>query len=291
MVTEAPEQEEDEEEPEEDEEEPEEDDEEPEPTAVPTPAPTAEPTAVPTPAPTAEPTPVPTAAPTKEPEPTPGPTWGPWPWWPTAAPTIAPTAAPTAEPTTEPTATPTVTPSATPAPPQEGYCRISFEVPYVLISGAEPENSDEAKSIKDSLVYGSSDVKKGDLLGWKQSNVEVTSIPNHEDVQDLGFEFVGWYKASGFEWNFDVDVAMEDTVLYPVWKDKDGNFYRVKISKELGVCYSIKQDSASTPSPAPTSTPSPTPASESSPAPTSEPSPTPTSEPSPSPTSESAGES
>lgn len=110
-----------------------------------------------------------------------------------------------------------------------------------MISGKEPENSDEAKSIKESHAYGSSDVKKGELLGWKQKNPEVTSIPNHEDVKDLGFEFVGWYKANGVEWNFDADVAMEDTVLYPVWKDKDGNLYKVKVSEELGVCYSLKE--------------------------------------------------
>lgn len=133
---------------------------------------------------------------------------------------------------------------------------MSYEIPYVLLSGKEPENADEAKSILPQLVLGPIDVKKGELLNWKQENVEVTTIPNHEDVQGLGFEFVGWYKLNGSDaWNFDTDVIMEDMVLYPVWKDKDGNLYKVKVAEELGVCYSIKEMPAATPSPAPSSEP------------------------------------
>ncbi len=281
--------------------------EEPEPTPVPTLAPTPEPTPAPTLAPTPEPTAAPTIAPTTEP--TPNPTWKPWPtfgpWWPvvtptpaptaestiepTAVPTVEPTIEPTAEPTIEPTAAPTVeptiAPTATPVPPQEGYFRISYEIPYVLLSGKEPEDADEAVGIKPSLSYGSSVVKKGEYI-FKQREAEVTSIPNHTEVQDLGFEFVGWYKANGFAWNFDTEVIIEDTVLYPVWKDKDGNLYKVRVSKKLGICYSIKEEAASEPSPEPSSEPSPEPSSEPSPEPSSEPSPAPSSEPSPAPSSE-----
>lgn len=140
---------------------------------------------------------------------------------------------------------------------------MSYEIPYVLLSGKEPENADEAQSILPPLVYGPSDVKKGELLNWKQEKVEVSTIPNHEDVEGLGFEFVGWYKINGSDaWNFDTDVIIENMVLYPVWKDKDGNLYKVKVSEELGICYSIKEVSAGTASPAPSSSPSPAPSNE-----------------------------
>lgn len=117
-----------------------------------------------------------------------------------------------------------------------------------MVSGKEPENAEEAKSIETAKPYGTGDVKKGELI-WKQKDAEKTSIPNHEEVKDLEFVFVGWYKASGFAWNFDVEAIIENIVLYPVWKDKDGNIYKVKVSEKLGVCYSIKEE------PAPSSTP------------------------------------
>lgn len=218
----------------------------PEPTATVAPTPTPVVTATPAPEPEEEEEPEPTA------EPVPTPT-------PTAVPTAAPTTVPTAAPTAVPTAAPA--PTATPAPPQEGYFRISFEIPYVLISGKEPENSDEAERIMKSHSYGSGDVKKGDLV-WKQGSAEVTSIPNHEELQGLGLEFVGWYTINGSEWNFDTYAVEENTVLYPVWKDKDGNLYKVKGSEEFGVCYSIKVESADPSSTAPSSEPSPAPSGE-----------------------------
>lgn len=139
---------------------------------------------------------------------------------------------------------------------------MSYKIPYVLLSGKEPENADEAVAILAPLVYGPTDVKKGEYLNWRQEKVEVTTIPNHRDVQDLGFEFMGWYKLNGSDaWNFDTDVIIENMVLYPVWKDKDGNLYKVKVSEELGICYSIKEGPAATPSPAPSSEPSPEPSS------------------------------
>lgn len=222
----------------------------PVPTATPvvtaTPAPAATPvvTAAPEPTATVAPTPTPVVTETPAPEPEeedeeePEPTAEPVP---TPTPTAAPTTVPTAAPTAVPTAAPA--PTATPAPPQEGYFRISFEIPYVLISGKEPENSDEAERIMKPHSYGSGDVKKGDLV-WKQGSAEVTSIPNHEELQGLGLEFVGWYTINGSEWNFDTYAVEENTVLYPVWKDKDGNLYKVKGSEEFGVCYSIKVESA-----------------------------------------------
>lgn len=271
----------------------------PAPTATPevtaTPAPTVTPEVTATPVPTATPevtaTPVPTATPevtaapvvteTPEPEedeeepeedepeptavPTPTPTKKP-------EPTAAPTPAPTKEP--EPTQKPTWGPAVPSTPPQEVYFRVSYEIPYVLINGKEPENAGEAESILASHVYASSNVKANELLPWEQGEAEVTSIPNHVELQSLGLEFVGWYKANGYKWNFAADKVMEDTVLYPVWKDKDGNLYKVKVSEELGICYSVKEA-----------------ASEPGPAPSGEPSPEPSGAPSPAPSGESAGES
>lgn len=120
---------------------------------------------------------------------------------------------------------------------------MSYEIPYVLLSGKEPEDAEEAKSIEQAKPYGTGDVKKGDLI-WKQKDAENTSIPNHEEVKDLEFEFVGWYKANGFAWDYDVEAIIENIVLYPVWRDKNGSVYKVKVSEKFGVCYSIKEEPA-----------------------------------------------
>lgn len=212
---------------------------------------------------TAEPTPVPTAVPTPEP---------------TAAPTPAPTAVPTPAPTAEPMPEPT----KSPVPPQEGYCRVTYEIPYVLVSGKEPENASEAESIMQPLFFACGDVKKGDLA-WKQGDVKVDCIPNRAEVQNLGLKFVGWFRKDGYEWNYSLDAVMESMTLYPAWKDKYGNLYKVRVSEELGVCYSIKEGAAVSPSPAPSEQPvaSPSPA----------PSEGPTGSPSPAPSDRPAGES
>ncbi len=251
----------------------------PEPTAVPTPEPTAvptpEPTAVPTPAPTAAPTPEPTAVPTPEPTaaPTPAPTAVP-----TPEPTAEPTPAPTAVPTPAPTAEPTPEPTKSPVPPQEGYCRVTYEIPYVLVSGKEPENASEAESIMQPLFFACGDVKKGDLA-WKQGDVKVDCIPNRAEVQKLGLKFVGWFRKDGYEWNFSLDAVMESMTLYPAWKDKYGNLYKVRVSEELGVCYSIKEGAAVSPSPAPSEQPAASPSPAPSEGPTGSPSPAPSEQP------------
>lgn len=251
----------------------------PEPTAEPTPAPTAvptpEPTATPTPVPTAAPTPVPTAVPTPEPTaaPTPAPTAVP-----TPVPTAEPTPEPTAVPTPAPTAEPTPEPTKSPVPPQEGYCRVTYEIPYVLVSGKEPENASEAESIMQPLFFACGDVKKGDLA-WKQGDVKVDCIPNRAEVQKLGLKFVGWFRKDGYEWNFSLDAVMESMTLYPAWKDKYGNLYKVRVSEELGVCYSIKEGAAVSPSPEPSEQPAASPSPAPSEGPTGSPSPAPSDRP------------
>ena len=158
-------------------------------------------------------------------------------------------------------------------------------IPHVLLSGKDPENAGEAAGILKPILYRFDNVRKGDLAG-RQEGAKATSIPNFGEVWGLGFEFVGWYQANGVAWNFDIYAVVEDLVLYPAWKDKNGNLYKVRVSEKLGICYSIKVGDAEEPSPSPSEEPSPLPSEEPSPAPSEEPSPSPSAEPSPAPSEE-----
>lgn len=116
------------------------------------------------------------------------------------------------------------------------------------------------------LFFASGDVKKGDLA-WEQGDAKMDCIPNRAEVQELELKFVGWFKRDGYEWNFKHDAVMESMTLYPVWKDKYGNLYKVRVSDELGVCYNIKEGATASPSPAPSERPTASP----SPAPSGQP--------------------
>ena len=157
-------------------------------------------------------------------------------------------------------------------------------MPYVLINGKEPENSEEAKGIASPLFYASGNVKKG-TLAWKQKGAEPSCIPNRQEAEEFGFEFVGWSNEDGIIWNYDSYAVIEDMILYPVWKDKYGDLYKVKVSEELGICYNIKVSPSASPSPAPSESPSPAPSASPSAAPSASPSAAPSESPSAAPSS------
>ena len=60
--------------------------------------------------------------------------------------------------------------------------------------------------------------------GSEISSVDVASgekVTKPADPTRSGYEFKGWYKEDGTEWNFDKDVVTADITLYAKWEPKD----------------------------------------------------------------------